>query len=104
MLPIGLPLLPGTDALTLRTERLDLIPITRAHAPAMFEVLKDPALYEHLAGSPPADVATLTRTYEFWEGGRSPDKSELWLNWALRLQGPHRLIGHLQVGILTSGT
>ena len=60
MLPTGLSPLPGTEALTMRTERLGLVPITRKHAPAMFEVLKDPALYEYVSGSPPVDVAALT--------------------------------------------
>jgi RimJ/RimL family protein N-acetyltransferase len=84
----------------MRTERLDLVPITREHAPAMFEVLKDPALYEYVSSSPPADVAALTRQYEFWEGRRSPDRSELWLNWAIRLNDRQQLIGHLQAGVL----
>jgi RimJ/RimL family protein N-acetyltransferase len=100
LLPNGLPPLPEIDALALSTDRLDLIPITRAHAPAMFQILKDPALYEYVTGSPPVDVAALTRQYEFWECRRSPDGSELWLNWALRLQGKEELIGHLQAGVL----
>jgi RimJ/RimL family protein N-acetyltransferase len=66
----------------------------------MFEVLKDSALYEYVTGSPPADVASLTRKYEFWEGRKSPDRSELWLNWALQLQGQEQLIGHLQAGVM----
>ena len=66
----------------------------------MFEVLKDPALYEYISGSPPVDVAALTRQYEFWEGRRSPDRSELWLNWAIILNARQQLIGHLQAGVL----
>jgi RimJ/RimL family protein N-acetyltransferase len=66
----------------------------------MFQVLKDPSLYKYVTGSPPADVAALTRQYEFWEGRRSHDRSELWLNWALRLQDQEELIGHLQAGVL----
>jgi ribosomal-protein-alanine N-acetyltransferase len=100
MSPTALPPLPTTDALTLRSERLCLVPITREHAPAMFQVLKDSVLYEYVTGSPPEDVASLTRKYEFWEGRRSPDGSELWLNWALQLQGREQLIGHLQAGVL----
>lgn len=100
MPPNGLPPLPGIDALALRTDRLDLIPINRTHAPAMFRILKDPASYEYVTSSPPVDVAALTRQYEFWEGRRSPDGSELWLNWVLRPQGQEELIGHLQAGVL----
>jgi RimJ/RimL family protein N-acetyltransferase len=99
-LPNELPALPDIEALTLRTDRLDLIPITGSHALAMFQVVKDPALYEYVTGSPPADVAALTRRYEFWEGRHSPDGSELWLNWALRLHGQEELVGHLQAGVL----
>jgi len=66
----------------------------------MFEVLRDPVLYEYVSGSPPVDVAALTRQYEFWEGRTSPDGSELWLNWAIRLDARQQLIGHLQAGVL----
>jgi RimJ/RimL family protein N-acetyltransferase len=99
-LPNGLPQLPGVDALTLRTNRLDLIPISGALATEMFQVLKDPALYEYVTSSPPADVATLARQYESWESRRSPDGSELWLNWALQQKGNKQLVGHLQAGVL----
>lgn len=84
----------------MRTERLDLVPITREHAPEMFEVLKDPVLYEYVSGAPPLDVAALTRKFEFWEALRSPDRSELWLNWAIRLRERQQLIGHFQAGVL----
>src|SRR4051812_44824605 len=99
MLPNELPELPGSDALTLRTTRLDLIPITSALAPEMFQVLGDPGLYEYMNSSPPANVATLFRQFEIWEGRRSPDRSELWLNWALRLKSNNLLMGHVQAGV-----
>jgi RimJ/RimL family protein N-acetyltransferase len=100
MLPNRLPQLPGVEALTLRTHRLDLTPITRALAPEMFQLLNDSALYEYVTVSPPADVGALARQYESWEGRRSPDESELWLNWALRQKDNKQLIGHLQAGVL----
>jgi RimJ/RimL family protein N-acetyltransferase len=65
----------------------------------MFQVLSDPALYEYMTGPPPANVTTLVRQYEIWEGRGSPDGSELWLNWALRQKGNKPLIGHLQAGV-----
>jgi hypothetical protein len=93
--------MPSTAALTLHTERLDLLPINRAHALAMFEVLKDATLYEFTGGSPPPDVDTLARLYEFWEHRRSPDGAELWFNWAMRLRTQAELVGHLQAGVLS---
>jgi RimJ/RimL family protein N-acetyltransferase len=96
----GLPALPSP----LRTERLDLLPITRAHAPAMFEVLKDESLYAFTGGSPPADVETLARLYAFWEQRRSPDGAELWLNWVMRLRDQAEWVGHLQAGVQPNHT
>jgi RimJ/RimL family protein N-acetyltransferase len=86
-------------SLALGTERLDLLPIQRDHAPLLYHVLSDPALHEFTGGSPPADVDALARQYEYWERRRSPDGAELWFNWALRLRTQEELIGHLQVGI-----
>ncbi len=83
--------MPEPAALTLGTDRLDLLPINRAHAHSMFKVLSNPALYEFVSGSPPVDVAALARLYEVWENRTSPDGSELWFNWALRLRAQDEL-------------
>lgn len=94
-----LPPLPDSAALALRTDRLDLLPITREHAPQMFDVLNDPQLYEFTGSSPPADAGSLARLYEYWEKRIAPDGSELWLNWAMRLRTKDVLIGHVQAGV-----
>lgn len=65
---------------------LALEPQTAAHAPEMFEVLSDPALYEH-EGEPPASPEWLRARYERLESRRSPDGREAWLNWVVRLPG-----------------
>lgn len=96
----SLPPVPAADALVLRTKRLELLPINRTYAAEMFNVLCDPALYLFTSGLPPADVLALARRYEFWEHRVSPDHSELWLNWALRLREENALIGHMQAGVL----
>jgi RimJ/RimL family protein N-acetyltransferase len=98
----GLPPMPTPEALLLRTERLDLIPITREHAAPMFPVLNDPALYTFTGGSPPSGIAALARTYEFWEARRSPDGAELWFNWAVRLRAEGELVGHMQAGLTSA--
>src|SRR4030095_1165852 len=94
------PSLPNTKVLTLRTIRLDLLPIHRGHATAMFEVLNDASLYRYVSGSPPSNAEELARGYEFWENRRSPDGTELWLNWAVQLRTDRQFIGHLQAGVL----
>jgi RimJ/RimL family protein N-acetyltransferase len=95
-----LPLkVPHLDRLNLQTSRLDLVPINREHAASMFSVLIDPALYEFTGGSPPVDIETLALKYEYWESRTSPDGSELWLNWVIRLRDSGKLIGHVQAGL-----
>lgn len=83
---------------TLTTTDLTLEPLRAAHAEAMFEVLRDPALYafEH---APPASVDALRERYVRQEVGRSPDGSELWLNWVVRLAGGP-LIGYVQATVM----
>jgi RimJ/RimL family protein N-acetyltransferase len=87
------------DRLDLQTSRLDLVPINREHAIGMFNVLNDPALYEFTGGSPPLDVEALARQYENWETRISPDGSELWFNWVVRLRTSGEPIGHVQAGV-----
>ena len=72
---------------TLMTARLLLEPLTRDHAAAMYEVLKDPELYAYLDYGPPPSLDHLRGVYEQLEAHVSPDGSELWLNWVVRPQG-----------------
>ena len=65
----------------------------------MFQVLNDPRLYEFMGGSPPLDVESLSVIYESWEPRTSPDGSELWFNWTMRLRSTDELIGHVQAGV-----
>jgi RimJ/RimL family protein N-acetyltransferase len=94
-----LPSIPEPDALALRTDRLDLLAITREHAPKLFEVLSDARLHQFTKEAPPGDVSDLARLYEYWEGRVSPDGSELWLNWAVRLRASDEWIGHVQASV-----
>ena len=71
----------------IRTERLTLEPLTVAHAPAMFEVLCDPALYTYLDYGPPASLERVQQVYAQLETRRSPDGSEEWLNWIIVRDG-----------------
>ena len=50
----------------------------------MFVVLSDPALYE-FEGVPPPTVEALAAGYRRKESRQSPDGSEIWLNWVVRL-------------------
>ncbi|MGZ9031597.1 MAG: GNAT family N-acetyltransferase [Burkholderiaceae bacterium] len=84
---------------TLETPRLLLQPQTAGHAEAMYAVLTDPAIYE-FENQPPASVEALRERYRKLERGRSPDGSELWLNWVVSLRGDGHPIGYVQATVL----
>lgn len=80
---------------------LVLEPQLASHAEAMFEVLRDPALYEH-ENEPPPSVEWLRRRFERLESRRSADGLERWLNWVVRLPDGS-LAGYVQATIFPSG-
>lgn len=85
---------------TLICHPLRLEPLTVAHADGMFPVLADPALYEHLDYGPPPNVEHVRSVYAQLQRGRSPDGTEVWLNWvALLEEAP---IGFVQATVLPS--
>ncbi|HKS22663.1 MAG TPA: GNAT family N-acetyltransferase [Thermoanaerobaculia bacterium] len=70
-----------------------LEPLTVAHAPAMFSLLSDLALYA------PPSLEHLQRVYAQLETRRSPDGTEEWLNWIVLRDG--EVIGFVQATIYT---
>ena len=86
---------------TLQTAISTLEPMVVAHAPEMFEVLSDPAIYE-FENEPPPSVQRLADGYARRETRVSPDGCERWLNWAIRLR-TGELAGYVQATVLASG-
>ena len=68
----------------------------------MFRVLSDPAIYE-FENEPPMSEEWLVRRYELLESRASPDGTEVWLNWVVRLP-TGELAGYVQATVLASGT
>ena len=87
---------------TLQSARLWLEPQTALHAPAMFEVLGDPAIYTY-ENQPPVSLDALTRRFARLEARQSPDGSEQWLNWVLRQRSDGELIGYVQSTVQADG-
>lgn len=85
----------------IRTPRLLLEPQRAAHAPAMFALLADPAIYRH-ENEPPASLAWLQERFTKLESRRSADGSELWLNWVLR-RSDGALAGYVQATVQADG-
>ena len=57
-----------------------------AHAAELFEVLRDPTLYEFLDEAPPESVEELAKKLARSESRVSPDGKEHWLNWIVRAE------------------
>jgi [ribosomal protein S5]-alanine N-acetyltransferase len=86
---------------TLVGNGLTLEPQTRAHAPEMFDVLSDPAIYE-FENEPPSSLASLSLRFERLEARTSKDGSEHWLNWVVKLPNA-RLAGYVQATVQRDG-
>ena len=82
---------------TLRTPRLTLEPQVAAHAEEMFVVLRDPAIYE-FENDPPGSVEWLHQRFTKLETRCSPEGSEHWLNWVIRLPSAG-LAGYVQATV-----
>ena len=86
---------------TLVTTLCTLEPQVVAHAPEMFVVLGDPAIYE-FENAPPSSEAWLAERFAKLETRTSADGTERWLNWVVRLPGGE-LAGYTQATVLPSG-
>ena len=81
---------------------LVLEPQLAVHAAQMFEVLSDPAIYE-FENTPPVSAASLAERFARLESRVSPDRTEQWLNWVIRLP-TGALAGYVQATIAADGT
>ena len=86
---------------TLTAATLRLEPQLPAHAEAMFAVLSDLAIY-HFGNRPPISLDSLRQRFESLVSGCSPDGSEHWLNWVVRLPDA-QLAGYVQATIDADG-
>jgi RimJ/RimL family protein N-acetyltransferase len=67
----------------------------------MFEVLTDPAIYE-FENQPPPSESSLAARYATLESRQSPDGTQSWLNWVIRIPSGE-LAGHVQATVLADG-
>ena len=79
-----------------------LEPQVAAHAPEMFAVLSDPAIYE-FENQPPASAALLEQRFRLLESRESPGGGDTWLNWIVRLPGGEA-IGYVQATLDDQGS
>ena len=72
-----------------------------SHAHEMFAVLADPAIYEFENEAPVSEQA-LAQHCALMQSRQSPDGTEVWLNWVIRLSSGE-LAGYVQATVLPSG-
>lgn len=81
------------------TRRLVLEPLIAAHACLLFGYLQDRRLYRYYADEPPSTVEMLEHRYRGWETRKSPDRTQTWLNYAVR-RTDGGYVGWIQATIL----
>ena len=86
----------------LRTLRFVLEPITERHTEELCEFFSDPELHHFVPFEAPTLEQQRSRC-ERWAKGRSPDGSELWLNWAARDKDTGSITAHIQSGTKGDG-
>lgn len=88
--------------IAISTLRLCLDPMMASHAKAMYPILSDRTLYRFTGDEPPESEESLETRYRYLEGRRSPDESQLWLNWLVRLEENDTPIGYIQATVSES--
>lgn len=83
----------------LSTLRLELEPILASHADELFEGLSQKEAYAFIPDEPPNDLYALNEHYQKLSRRTSPDGSEAWLNWAIRIKNSMALGGYVQATV-----
>jgi [ribosomal protein S5]-alanine N-acetyltransferase len=73
------------------------------HAVELYPLLSDPALYEFNDGPRPQSCAALFERFKKLESRLSPDGTEQWLNWVIRL-GDGQAAGFVQATVFRDHT
>lgn len=81
------------------TARLRLDPLTVDDVDEMLPVYADAAMFEFTGGEP-RTLDGLRRRYAALAPGRSPDETESWLNWIVRLRDGSPAIGTVQATVV----
>jgi RimJ/RimL family protein N-acetyltransferase len=84
---------------TISTERLLLQPLRADFAPELVGVFAGEELYSFTGGGPPS-LPELEERFAAQEVGHSPDGTEIWLNWIVRLAGDATPVGTVQATVV----
>src|SRR5699024_428398 len=78
---------------------LILEPLKKDHASRLFEVLKDPKIYNYIPEDPPTNKEALTDKFDTLSQGAPSHLGELWLNYAVYDSEISQYVGTLQATI-----
>ncbi|MBU5465880.1 GNAT family N-acetyltransferase [Virgibacillus sp. MSJ-26] len=81
------------------SKSLMLEPLKKDHASRLFEVLKDPKIYNYIPENPPTSEETLANKFDVLSKGAPSHLDEIWLNYALYDSEISQYIGTLQATI-----
>lgn len=93
--------MPAPDQLTatrLVSARVALEPLTPEHADELAPLLDDASLHRFIGGQP-ADVLELRARFERQARGWSPDRTQRWLNWVVRVRDTGEAVGTAQATV-----
>lgn len=79
----------------LTTARLQLLPLTAAHARDAWAPMQDDALYTWMSARKPASVEALEQNWKRLESRLSPNGQQAWPTWAVLLQTNGALMGRV---------
>jgi RimJ/RimL family protein N-acetyltransferase len=88
----------GIAAQVVHSQRLDLEPLRPDHADEMAPLLDDAGLHAFIGGEP-ASLDDLRARYTRQAVGHSPDGTQRWLNWVVRLRDGGAPVGTTQATV-----
>lgn len=87
----------------IKTPNFILEPITSHHAASLYEGLQDKDIYRYIPTEPPKTLENLISKFKHWEKRFSPDKKEIWLNYAIYDEKNREYLGTLQATLIENG-
>ena len=103
-MPDACPPVHGPDLnVALATARLRIEPLTAGHATAMFEPMRDPAVYRWISLEPSPDLAHLARRWAWVAARPLVDIEVLDLGWAVLRRADGACIGKLDAEVTAAG-
>jgi RimJ/RimL family protein N-acetyltransferase len=90
------------DRPSLVANRLVLEPVRESHSDELWELFRDPELH-HFVPFEPLSLEKQKERCIRWATGRSPDGTELWLNWVGRDKLSKKAVAHFQAGVKADG-